>query len=58
MNLKNCASVNIATAGGYGVELNVPTAIEMTFAVPVNVPSDRTEVTVDCSATVHAGTAA
>jgi len=38
--------------------LNVPTAIEMTFEVPVDVPADRTEVAVDCSATVNAGTAA
>lgn len=30
----------------------------MTFEIPVAVPSDRTEVTVDCSATVAAGTKA
>jgi hypothetical protein len=50
----NCGSL----AAGTGVELNVPTAVEMTFEIPVAVPSDRTEIAVDCSATVTAGTAA
>jgi len=55
--LFNCGSVRtVGTAKG--VELNVPTAIEMKWEIPVDVPSDRTEIAVDCSATVNAGTKA
>lgn len=59
----NCASLvadaqaNLDDHTGHA-ELNVPTAVEMTFEIPVAVPSDRTEVAIDCSATVTAGTAA
>lgn len=65
--VNNCASLT-STNGDAGignlvaadtmVELNVPTALEMTFEIPVDVPSDRTEVSIDCSATITAGTKA
>lgn len=62
--VNNCASLTSTdNAAGIGnlraldtrVELNVPTALEMTFEIPVDVPADRTEVSVDCSATNTAG---
>jgi len=54
----NCASLAAGIGNAVGAELNVPTAVEMEFEIPVAVPSDRTEIAIDCSSTVTAGTLA
>jgi len=56
--LHNCASLATGIGNLAGYELDVPTALEMTFTIPVDVPGDRTEVAIDCSATDNAGAAA
>jgi len=44
VSLHNC--LNIAASS---VELTVPNAVELSWTVPHAVPSDRTEVSIDCS---------
>lgn len=58
VSLYNCH--NTATSS---IELHVPNAVEMTWTMPYGVPSDRTEVAIDCatnagvaSATTNYGT--
>lgn len=55
ISAQNCGSLVGVTSSGptvaNGVELTVPNAVEMTWTMPFGVPSDRTEVSVDCSTT-------
>lgn len=44
ISLYNCKN----NAAG-SVELTVPNAVEMTWTMPYGVPSDRTEVAIDCT---------